>query len=146
MKSAIDNEKGIALVLVLMVMLLMSILGAMLFSSSTTELQISRNYRVRVDAFYAAERGVEYGQGDATIYTTIGTGTLNIPLGGVSLQVGDSDATGTVEFLRSGLPPRGSGADATQFGANYFLIGVAGTGPGNSTSSQETITARIVPL
>lgn len=146
MRTVIDREEGIALVIVLVVLTLMSILGTIIFSTSTTEMQISRNYRVSIDAFYAAERGIEYGQGDANIYLTIGSGSLNIPLTGVKLKVGSSDASGTVDFLRYGVPPRGSGVDITQFQSNYFLTEVVGTGPGNSRSDLESTVARIVPI
>ncbi len=145
LKKMMSDESGVALVLALVLMLLMGVLGTVLYSTTSTEMQISRNYFWRQDAFYAAERGIEYAQTDSNIYNTVGTGSVNIPLSGVSLQVGSSDASGTVQFLASGNPPRGSGVDITKFKGNYYLINVTGTGTGNSSVSIETNVVRIVP-
>jgi len=139
------DEKGMALVITLLVMFLMAIMGTTLFSISTTEMKISRNNRFSSEAFYAAERGNEYAQTDPTIYATIGTGSLAIPLAGIDLQSGNTDASGTVSFMTSGNPPRGSGVDISDFKANYFLLEVTGTGSGNATERIESNVAKIVP-
>ncbi len=145
MRSIINNERGMALAIALIVLFLMSLLGTMIFTTSNSETQGARNYRTMQDALYSAERGVEYAKSDPTIYSTIGTGSVNIPLGGVSLQSGGGDASGRVDYLARGNPPRGSGMDATEFEANYFAINVAGTGPANAKSEIEVNVAKIVP-
>lgn len=139
------REAGFALVLALVVLFLMSLLGTILFTTSTTEVQISRNFSTRQGAFFAAERGLEYAVSDGGIYSAIGTGSVSIPLTGVSLQIDNTDANGTVEYLSGGNPPRGSGVDITQFQANYFVTNVTGTGQGNSQVELEANVARIVP-
>lgn len=141
----IDNEKGFALILALVVMFLMSMLGATIYTLSSSEILVSRNYRSRQNTFYAAERGLEYAKTDANIYLTIGTGTVNVPMAGVSLVVGNTNASGTVQYAAGGNPPRGSGIDATQFQANYYVIDVTGTGQGNSSVELEANNARIIP-
>jgi len=144
-EAIFNNEKGMALVITLILMFIMTILGTTLFSVTTTEVKISRNTNFGNQAFYAAERADQYAQTDANIYATIGTGTLNIPLTGVSLQSGQSNATGTVSFLASGNPPRGSGVDANDFKANYFVVDVTGTSSGNASKWLESNVAKIVP-
>lgn len=145
-KAAIfGNERGMALVLALIILFLMSVLGTMMFTNSSSETQASRNYRVKQDAFYAAERAVEYARSDVSVYSAIGTGSVAIPLTGVDLSAGSSDATGTVTYLANGNPPRGSGMDATEFQANFFAISATGTGPVNSRTEVETNVARIIP-
>ncbi len=144
-RRLILNEKGTALVLVMIILLLMGVLGSMMMSTTTPEIQIARNLKLKEEAFYAAERGVEYGMVDSNIYTTIGTGTVNIPLSGVSLKVGSTDATGTVRYLTSGPPPKGSGVDITKFKANYYEIKLEGTAPGNSRVRLETTVVKILP-
>ncbi|MEK7773958.1 MAG: pilus assembly PilX N-terminal domain-containing protein [Deltaproteobacteria bacterium] len=144
----INNEKGVALVLALVMLFLMSLLGSMIFNTSTTEVQISRNFRTRQDAFYAAERGVQYSYGDSNVYSSIipgTTNTVNVPVGAVSLQVGSSDAAGTVQYVGNGNPPRGSGVDVTQYQANYYVIDVTGTGSNNANLEMEAGNAKIVP-
>lgn len=145
MTKTVDNEKGMALVLALIVMFLMSLLGTMLIANSSSETKGARNYRVKQDSFYAAERALEYARTDANIYGAIGSGSVNIPLAGVSLAAGATDATGTVTYLSSGNPPRGSGVDATEFQANFYAIETAGTGPANSRTETETSVAKIIP-
>lgn len=145
MKTRIGNERGMALVLALIVMFLMSLLGTMIITNSTSENQGARNFRTKQDSFYAAERAIEYAKTDVNIYSAVGFGSVNIPLTGVSLAAGTSDAAGTVEFLASGNPPRGSGIDATEFQANFYVITAAGTGPANSRTETETSVARIIP-
>ncbi len=144
-KDGLKDEGGIALVMALVMLMLMSVLGTIMFKVTDHEMQISRNYSWRQDAFYAADSGVEYAQTDANIYTAIGLGTISIPVGGASLAAGASDATGTVEFMASGNPPTGLGVDATMFQGNYYLIKVTGTGRSNSTLGLESSVVRIVP-
>lgn len=141
----LGNERGMALILALIILFLMSVLGTMMFTNSSSETQASRNYRVKQDAFYAAERAIEYARTDVNIYSAVGSGSVNIPLTGISLQAGTSDATGTVTYLSNGNPPRGSGMDVTEFQANYFAISATGTGPVNSRTEVETNVARIIP-
>ncbi|MBI1910933.1 MAG: pilus assembly PilX N-terminal domain-containing protein [Deltaproteobacteria bacterium] len=141
----VNNEKGMALVIALIIMFIMSLLGTMLYTTSSSETKAARNYRTKQDAFYAAERAIEYAKTDSNIYATIGSGSVNIPLSGVSLSAGSSNASGTVEYLANGNPPRGSGLDATEFEANFYVISAAGTGPANSMTEMETNVARIVP-
>jgi Tfp pilus assembly protein PilX len=143
--NTLGNDRGYALVLALIVLFLMSVLGTMMFTNASSETQASRNYRVRQDAFYAAERAVEYARSDVNIYSAIGAGTVAIPLTGISLAAGSSNATGAVTYLSNGNPPRGSGMDATEFQANYFAISATGTGPVNSRTEVETNVARIIP-
>lgn len=145
MPGILNNEKGIALVLALIVMFLMSLLGTMLIANSTSETKGAMNYRVKQDSFYAAERALEYARTDANIYATIGAGSVNIPLAGVSLAAGATDASGTVTYLANGNPPRGSGVDATEFQANFYAIETVGTGTANSRTETETNVARIIP-
>ena len=55
------SEKGVALPLALMAMLIMSVLGVTLYSAGMTEVAIGTNWRAYSVAFYAAEAGIESG-------------------------------------------------------------------------------------
>lgn len=59
MLSPIKQEKGAALVGVLLVLLALTILGSNAFLNSTTELKVSTNYNQSVQALYAAEAGIQ---------------------------------------------------------------------------------------
>lgn len=139
------DERGMALVIALLVLFMMSFLGTIVISTSNTEVSVTRRQSFRQDAFYAANRGMEYSVTDAAIYTTIGTGSLTVPLSGVNLSWNGSTASGTVQYVTSGNPPRGSGVDITRFKANYYVADVTGTGAGGSTVKLEENVARIVP-
>jgi hypothetical protein len=60
-RSMRRSEKGAALPLALLIMLLVTVLGVTLFSLGLTEVAIGTNWRAYSAAFYAAEAGVEYG-------------------------------------------------------------------------------------
>lgn len=149
MKKELLNEDGMALVAVLMILLLMGFIGMGLVDATTSEVKISRNEKIRLDAFYAAERGLEYSRTDTNIYATIGEGTVNTPLAGVSLAVGDSDASGTVQWLyTSSKAPTGSGnaiQDDAATQASYYLINVTGANIRDSRVTLQSNQARILP-
>ncbi len=59
--SALKNEKGVVLVIALIMLILLTFIGISSISSSVFETKISGNERVESSAFYAAEGGVEVG-------------------------------------------------------------------------------------
>lgn len=163
--SRLGNERGTALVLALVMLALMSILGALSLSTSTTEVGISGNYRSSQQAFYAAERAVEYAMTNEQIFDTIGTGTIDLVadadttnatattsddhIANIAADTSNSglDESGTnqVTYLTSGALPPGTGSDPTYFQSRYYIITVTGQGPNNSAARVETQVARIVP-
>ncbi len=152
--SCFNNEKGTALVLTMFVLVLISIMGVFSLSTTSTDLRITGNVKRANEAFYAAERGVEYASANSIIYTTIGENDYCVNLVGCTTDVvttdledadGSSDAAVSVSFLYDGPPPVGSGTDATIFKANYFLIGSTGTGTMSSQKVIDTQVAKIVP-
>ncbi|MBI4764210.1 MAG: hypothetical protein HY787_06365 [Deltaproteobacteria bacterium] len=58
MMALIRQEKGTALVGVLMILLVLTLLGTNAFLNSTTELKISTNYNQNLQSLYAAEGGI----------------------------------------------------------------------------------------
>ena len=157
--SNMANEKGVALVMAMVMIVLLSILGAMSLSTSTIEIGISGNYRNSMEALYAAERAVEYAATNGSIYTTIGTSAthenlnnathynnISITTNGRTSGLDNSaGVTNEVQFLSSGALPPGSGSDPDLFGANYYLISVTSAGPNSVTYKLETQIARVVP-
>jgi hypothetical protein len=71
----VGNERGIALIIVLMTLLLLSILGVTMLASSTSELKIAGNYRNTEVAFYTAEAALDFAYTFGDIYTSIIPGT-----------------------------------------------------------------------
>ncbi len=117
------EDRGIVLVLSLMLLMVLSILGSAFLLLSGTEVTISRNSQVVTQAFYAAEAGIETAlnnlPGTAAIFqTTLGTNVSfetpavallgpspNPPVGfnlaSFSFNMYQIDATGTVLVPRS---------------------------------------------
>lgn len=159
MSSALGNQRGMALVLALVMLALMSLIGALALSTSSTEVGISGNYRSSQEAFFAAERAVEYAMTDETIYTTIGTGSVDLSNGAstettheTSIRAGTSaklrEETGDVNrvtYVSTGPLPPGSGSDPTYFQSRYYIVTVTAEGPNNSSARIESQVARVVP-
>lgn len=60
-KAYKPGEKGMALVVALLLVIVLAILGSTAMLATSTDLQISSNYRMSEQALYAAESGAEYG-------------------------------------------------------------------------------------
>ena len=58
-RNALRNERGIALIIALLMLLVLTVIGIGAMNSTTFENMISGNDRTATDAFYAAEAGVE---------------------------------------------------------------------------------------
>jgi hypothetical protein len=66
-----DNDRGIALIIVLVMLLLFSILGATMLATSTSELKIAGNYRNSEESFYTAEAALAFAFNFTPIYDVI---------------------------------------------------------------------------
>jgi hypothetical protein len=75
----IANEKGIALVLSLFLLTVMSVLGASLMFLSQTETYSSMNYRLMSQARYGAESGIQK-TANYLVYTYAAPGTVGDPI------------------------------------------------------------------
>jgi len=60
-KNILINEKGVALIIALMMLLILTLIGISAISTTTFETSISGNERVGTDAFYASEAGIQIG-------------------------------------------------------------------------------------
>lgn len=71
-----SNERGIALITVILLILVLSFIGAAAIVTSTTELQIGGNFKTSVQAFYNAEAGVQFALAQLKNKKSAGTLTL----------------------------------------------------------------------
>jgi len=83
-----NSEKGIALVLALVMLALLSILGAYALSTSSTEMFIAGNYRNTELAFSTADAGAEFG-----VNQLRANGNALVPLTNVWPVAGTGDST-----------------------------------------------------
>lgn len=141
------NEKGMVLFIALIMLFLLSLLGTMALSTSTTEIDLSGNYKKAQLAFYTADSATEYAHTDGAIYSAIIPGTTpSWPSSGTNaVTVGNYTAQVKVTYLTTAALPPGSGSDADQFVGNYYICESTGAGPNGTTAKIESEVARVVP-
>jgi Tfp pilus assembly protein PilX len=148
-KTPLANERGAVLIIVLVMLSLLIILGTSVLTSSTTEIQLAGNIRNLQQAFFTSQGALEIAllvNNNAVAnamfnVTDTWTGNIAFNAGAVVVTPGGTKAAlaGTqntahieAEFVASGTPPRGVGASADVFVANYYDVNVVGFGPNNS--------------
>ncbi|RKX24148.1 MAG: hypothetical protein DRP47_11815 [Candidatus Zixiibacteriota bacterium] len=171
----VKDEKGSALIIALLLLAIMSVFGAILMSTSTTEIQLSGNYRNTQESFYTADRAINYsmqgasaGSGVVDLYLDQNTSIPSTPIHRTLIAVdqsdlenidenGDgtrdnpimSDDRNSVIYIGSGAPPVGSGSDASLFKARNYAIDAVGIFPASaanpSRSELRAQFAKIVP-
>lgn len=152
-----NNQRGTALILAIGLLAVMSILGATLMTLSTSEIQLSANYRDDRQAFFAADRAIEYAitgaaitSSDVNLYTgTDSGGTLHRSYIEVGQGGLDPDGDNTVEFIGVGTPPVGIGSDANKFQALNYAITVTGIFPdtaGHPRPSRARVRAQVAKV
>ncbi len=166
--TPLQNEKGMALVIAMLLLAVMSILGTIMLSGSTTEIQLSGNYRNSYQSFHTADRAIEYSIGgvadgvdtvdlyndsDTTVVPNVThLSRISSPDGLSSLEVSAVTATddrNSVVFLSATPPPAGSGSDATKFEARNYAISAVGVYPATANNPSRVAlraqVAKIVP-
>ena len=71
------NERGIALITVILLILVLSFVSAAAIVTSTTELQIGGNFKTSTQAFYNAEAGIQYALAQLRNMNIAGTLTVS---------------------------------------------------------------------
>lgn len=143
------SKKGMALVLVMVMLALLSILGVMVINIAEIDLGLTGNYRTSNQSFYAADRAIEYVMGTPSIIFDANDTNLNNDPHPGNLEVGgtglDTTATNIVKNLGPGeLPDKLSTRFGSDFGANYYIINVTGQdASGRSRTTIETQMSRV---
>jgi hypothetical protein len=141
-----NNQNGMAVVSVLMVLALITIAGLMTSRTSSTEVQISTSDQMYKISFYAAEAARAYVMYNADLY-----GSQNVDPGGWLNFPNDADPAaeqlldagsnqsynGQVEYVEPSPPPRGSGYQVGKFKAHVYEMVCTGHGPRNSSTDIE---------
>jgi hypothetical protein len=144
-KLILGNQSGVALVVALLMIVILSLLGIASSSNSTFEIKLSGNKRGSTDAFYAADGGSKSvlpnianfntSSGYTTSLGTLPTElqsesidmrrtspTLDLP-GGVSFT---TTPQVTIYHTTATRVPRGLGMSAIAFLYNYYIIDAIG--------------------
>lgn len=127
-----SRQRGAALVVGLILLVVLTILAVSGVFTSTMELRMARNTQSQERAFQAAEVAVEDALGNPVLSTStpFNQATTAVPNGG-----GDQYAY-QLQFV--GQTPLGTGMTGfsigTAFQAYHFQVDTTGTGPDNSTA------------
>jgi hypothetical protein len=148
---ALRSERGVSLVVVIMLMvIILAITGAGLLFSSV-ELRVSGNYRVGTQAFYAADTGASYAFArivlDPTISTAPFSGTLNNGLltycSGTPTTSNNCTNPQLLTYTSINSPGyslgAGTGYNASGFSFYLYQIDVTGVGPLGATRQVQAL-------
>ncbi len=125
--SQLKNEEGSVIVVALIIMVLLLIMGISATNMSSIESQILRNTIIQKQTFYSAETAREYVPPHTELYhganVNAGAG-INFPGPGTDekISIGSQSFNGTVTYIGSSQPPRGSGTEAGKFKAHRYQI------------------------
>lgn len=143
------NERGMALVIALVMLVLMTILGAWALDTSITDLRISGNFKTTQSAFYAADAGVGLASNPDNLKSTYLQPGSTSDSGIISVGSSTFDAT-TRFMLKAPLPP-GSMYDSVlddngnpRFAGIYFAINSEGSALNKSKVTLEAGVAQVV--
>lgn len=144
----LSNERGVALLLALAMLAIMTVIGVFALDTSTTEVQISGNYRTSQEAFFAADRAVMFGLGHARFPMNPVDPSKNIlNMSGLSVNGTTANAivaagsgssslkSGTIECVYEGTEMAGGSGGESKVG--YYLINATVSGPNGSEARVE---------
>jgi len=155
-----EGEKGMALIVAIGFLAILSILGAVVLQVATRDLEGTASYMPGRQAFYVADRAVEYSM-NRDIIVSLSPGET------VNLLVNDAVTPGTLthkQIIEAGavgqltggsvtdlgprdLPPAVAELYGSDFGANMYHVQVESTAPGGGgTTANSHVNASIVRL
>ncbi len=144
--SPCNNQNGIAIIIVMMVLALITAAGVMATRTSTTEMQISTSDKIHKISFYAAEAARAYVLHNYDLYSSANIEPGNPisypdsgdPAAEQPLDAGSNQSyNGHVEYVDVSTVPRGSGFQAGKFKAHVYEMECTGYGPRDTESTVE---------
>lgn len=148
--SHVENERGAALILAIVMLVILSVLGSVVLMSSDTELKVSGNYQSARQTFWVADRAVEYAT-SRDMLMAIDGGVINLTdtvhKDRIEAAGGGVLTAGTIRDLGPGdLPTAVAGAYGSDFGANYYQVSVTVQQSADPNSAAVNIDASIVRI
>jgi hypothetical protein len=143
----VGNERGVALVVAVLVMITATFLGIAAMMTSDIEVRIAGNQRVSEGAFYAADGGIDNGL--AWLINSVGTAPpadSELPtMNETQREVGSGfhSQYRITDLKATALPP--PGWELTMFEKRYYRVNSIGTGPVNASKEVEVIASRVFP-
>ncbi len=149
-KPMMGNERGVALVVAVLVMITATFLGIAAVMTSDIEMRISGNQRCSEKAFYAADAGIDMGLAwllnlgptppdKSSLPTMDGTKYIFDPLNDPH-----SYSRYRITDVNYKAPPP-PGWEMTMFEKRYYRVNSVGLGPANATKEIEVIASYVFP-
>ena len=157
-RTLIKNERGVALILALTMLLILTLLGVFSLNNTTTDLHIAGNYRNQQIALYNADVVDGFGVSNQNIIDQIIPGTLNSypvstipnvmnyysptmpsPAPGTPPALGNTQLN--ITYLCTSAVPRGLACSNCV--AHHFIVRTVGQGGKNSETIVESDQIRI---
>jgi hypothetical protein len=148
-----ENERGMALVLALVMLSLLTILGVWAIGTASSDLSIAGNFRNTQNAFYSADAALAYAVNPDTLTKaylyTVATGTTAV--WSQVISIGTATANIKVNYLGSGPLPAGSLCDGDldvngnpRFHGLYFAVNTEGNAANNAVAEVEAAVVQAV--
>ena len=158
-----NRQKGMALILAIGFLAVLSILGAVVMKVSTQGLSASATTLPKRQSFYAADRSVEYAMNRDILINLPVSSSVNLVTdvakdgSGSSMGVTHKDIieNGSVGTLISGsvtdigprtLPPAMAEIHGTEFGANLYHVNVSASAPLGGTTRVDAAIVRLFKI
>ena len=126
-KNHVRSEEGAALIISLLLLLVLTVLALSLINTSTFEIGISGNEKTRLEAFYAAEAGIQMALSQLPSMEPIPQARIGSDSHYWSGNLSDRSNPARLESL--GLAFQ-YGSDVSQFGYRRIRIHVTGESQG----------------
>lgn len=148
--SPIANERGAALIMAIIMLVILSVLGSVVLMSSDSEMKVSGNYQVAKQTFWVADRAVEYAT-SRDMLMSMGTVPIDLTAAPhkafIEAAGGGVLTAGRIRDLGAGdLPASLFSAYGSDFGANYYQVSTTAkqnTSPNATAVRIETTIVRI---
>jgi type IV pilus assembly protein PilX len=125
-KNILKSQEGVALIVALIILLVLTLIGISAISTSTFETSLSGNERVATDAFYIAEAGVQRAINQLPNTTAIARTQLGQSLNQSYYWSGSpADRNSPKDLIALGKYPR-TGFSAETFEFQFYQVDATG--------------------
>jgi Tfp pilus assembly protein PilX len=144
------NERGVALVVAVLVMITATFLGIAAVMTSDIEIRISGNQRCSEKAFYAADAGIDSGLAWLLALGPAPPDSSSLPTMDKTQHVFDPQNDPTcysryrITDVNYTAPPP-PGWELTMFEKRYYWVNSIGAGPANAIKEIEVIASYVFP-
>jgi Tfp pilus assembly protein PilX len=146
--SILKNQSGVALVISMTMMIVLTLIAIASIFTSTTEIRISGRVRCLTDSFYSADSGVQ------VVMARVENFDINLYAGGPLILITDSNNPAiplntqviiTNDTTQEGAP-RGYGFSAMNFEFEHFLVSSTAQTCANPIPSTTRVQEKLVRL